>query len=80
MWNISVLGEAANQVPLEVRRAKQEIPWRAIIGARNRIIHGYGRIDEDVVWDIVNNDIPKLIPQLSVLLGRSDTNPRDFAD
>lgn len=68
MWNISILGEAANQIPIEVRRAKREIPWRAIIDARNRIIHWCGRIDEDVAWDIISEDIPNLVPQLHALL------------
>ena len=68
LWNISILGEAANSIPAAVREAHPEILWRNIIDARNRIIHGYGDIDEDVAWDIISRDIPELMPLLRALL------------
>ena len=66
--NIEIIGEAANNVPRAVWDAHQEIPWRGIIDTRNRIIHGYGVIDDEAVWEIVSGDIPHLIPQLRALL------------
>lgn len=76
MWNIGILGEAAGNIPADVRAANPNIPWREIISARNRIIHGYGQIDEDVIWDIVDRDIGNLLPQLESLIadgmGQSD--------
>ena len=68
LWNIGVLGEAANRIPEAVREAHQEIPWRDMIDARNRIIHGYGDIDDDVLWDIISRDIPELLPGLRALV------------
>ena len=68
LWNIGILGEAANNVPPAIREAHQEIPWRDIVDARNRIIHGYGHIDEDVAWDIISRDIPELLSHLRALL------------
>jgi uncharacterized protein with HEPN domain len=72
LWNIGILGEAANHIPGTVREAHREIPWRTIINARNRVIHGYGDIDEDVAWDIVIHDIPELMPQLRALLEEAE--------
>lgn len=72
LWNMGVLGEAANNVPETVREEHEEIPWRDIIDARNRIIHGYGDIDEDVLWDIISNDIAELLPLLRALLGEAE--------
>ncbi len=72
LWNIGILGEAAKHIPESVREAHREIPWRSIIDARNRIIHGYGDIDEDVAWDIVSRDIPELMPQLRALLAEAE--------
>ena len=59
-----IIGEAANRVRFESRDRYPAIPWRALIGMRNRIIHGYDVVDVDVIWDTVSNDIPELIDQL----------------
>ena len=62
--NLELIGEAATRVPDAVRKAHPEIPWRTIVGMRNRVAHGYVRIDNDIVWDIIQNDIPALLPAL----------------
>ena len=72
LWNLAVLGEAANNVPETVRQAHTEIPWADIAGTRNRIVHGYGSIREQIVWEIVSGDIPELIPQLRALLREAE--------
>ena len=72
LWNIAVLGEAASKVPRAVHEAHTEIPWADITGTRNRIVHGYGSIREQIVWEIVSGDIPELIPQLRALLREAE--------
>ena len=72
LWNIAVLGEAANNVPQAVQQAHTEIPWVDITGMRNRIVHGYGAVDDNTVWEVVRDDIPELIPLLRALLGERD--------
>ena len=72
LWNIAVLGEAASKVPRAVHEAHTEIPWADITGTRNRIVHGYGSIREQIVWEIVSGDIPQLIPQLRALLREAE--------
>ena len=74
LWNITIIGEAASHVPDAIQGAHTEIPWRMIIDARNRIIHGYGSLDEDVLWDIIANDIPALMPQLRALLDEAEAD------
>ena len=66
--NIELIGEAATHVPDDVRESHPEIEWRRIIGARNRVAHAYQGIDDDVVWDIVQTDVPDLLPKLRRLL------------
>ena len=61
---IELIGESANRVPQEIRNANPHIPWGDIIGARNRLIHDYDRIKEDVVWEIVQTGVPDLLPKL----------------
>jgi len=48
---IEVLGEAANRISEETHADHAEIPWKAIIGMRNRLIHGYFNINVQIVWE-----------------------------
>ena len=68
LWNITLLGEAASNVPATIRDIHPDIPWGIIVAARNRIIHRYWRIDSDIIWDIARNDVPSLLPRLRRLL------------
>lgn len=72
--NLELIGEAATHIPIEVREAYPEIPWRAIIGARNRLAHAYLGIRNDVIWTIIQDAVPKLLPALRKLL---DTTSKD---
>ena len=62
--NLELIGEVATHIPDAIREAHPQIPWRTIIGTRNRIIHGYLGIDTDLIWNIVKEDIPALLPAL----------------
>ena len=73
--NIELIGESASHVPDKVREAHPEIAWRSIMGARNRVAHGYLGIDDDVVWDIVQSDIPSLLSKLRALLDSAGQEP-----
>ena len=76
--NLSVLGEAATHVPDAVRANHPEIPWREIVGTRNRIIHAYLTINSNVIWEIIRDDIPLLETNLRALLDRvKDDDPQD---
>lgn len=50
--NLELIGEAATHIPLHLREAAPEIPWRLMIATRNRLIHGYLGIDNDTLWSI----------------------------
>ena len=71
--NLELIGEAATHIPSEVREAHSEIQWRDIIATRNRLAHGYLGIDNDVIWDIIQNDVPKLLPALRNLLNTTSS-------
>ena len=66
--NIELIGEAATHVPASVRDSHPDIPWRAIVGARNPLAHSYLDISDSVIWSIVQDAIPNLLPQLRKLL------------
>lgn len=55
------IGELANGLSEDFRqKTSKEIPWRMIRGMRNVLAHSYGEIDEEVIWETANNDIPLL--------------------
>ena len=68
--SIEIVGEAASRVDDDIRRAHPAIPWRDIVGMRNRLVHGYFDIDLRLVWDTVETDLPDLIEQLERLVPR----------
>lgn len=68
MRNIELIGESAARVPGGVRDSYTDIEWRSIIATRNRVAHGYLGIDDDVIWDIVQTDIPDMLRKLHHLL------------
>jgi uncharacterized protein with HEPN domain len=61
---IEIVGEAAAGVSSETRDAYPEIPWRNIIGMRNRIVHAYSEIDLDIVWKTAIEELPLLLQRL----------------
>lgn len=72
--NLIMVGEAATHIPDHVRDFAHDIEWRQVIGTRNRLIHGYLGINDDVLWDIIQNEIPVLIEQLLALKKAADEN------
>lgn len=63
--NIELIGEAATKIPAEIRARFPDVPWRMVIATRNRLIHGYLGIDDDVLWNIIRNELPSLLDALS---------------
>ena len=51
--NLEIIGEAAKQIPEQIKERHPEIPWKQITGMRNRLIHGYFVVDYGIVWDII---------------------------
>ena len=65
---LEIIGEAANKIPREECLKYPEIPWHAIVSMRNRLIHAYGDIDLDIVWQVVKENLPTLIKNLKVII------------
>jgi uncharacterized protein with HEPN domain len=64
-----ILGEALNRAEESAPELAERLPEiRRIIGMRNRIIHGYDGVDDEIVWDTVEHKIPPLLEQLTTLL------------
>jgi uncharacterized protein with HEPN domain len=65
---IEILGEAASQVASELKASHPEIPWRDIVGTRIILAHAYFHIDQAIIRQVIERDLPQLRTQLKVIL------------
>ena len=65
---IEIIGEAARRISPQTRTAYPDIPWNAMIGMRNLMIHDYDDVDLQTVWRTVQHDLPALIARLEPLV------------
>lgn len=65
---VQVIGEAASHVSASTRDLHQEIPWKQIVGIRNRLVHEYLEVDYDVLWEVVTRHLPMLIVALEKIV------------
>jgi len=70
--HLQMIGEAARSFPETFREKHNKIPWSNIIGMRNILTHRYFGIDGDVVWAVIENDLPDLKNKISVILNEYD--------
>ncbi len=65
LFRMIQLSENAKRLSEEYKQERKRIPWNAIYGFRNRIVHDYGNVDLDVVFETLKNDIPELLKSMS---------------
>jgi uncharacterized protein with HEPN domain len=58
---VEIIGEAANHISPNLQNTYPEIPWRQMVGMRNRLIHAYFDVDLDILWVVVSHNIPNLL-------------------
>jgi uncharacterized protein with HEPN domain len=57
--NLEIIGEAAKNLPDEIKKRYKEVPWEEMYRLRNRVTHEYFGVDYDIIWDIVTNYLPE---------------------
>ena len=67
--NLQILGEAAAKIPTEQQRKYPELPWPKMVGMRNVLVHNYFNIDLDIVWQVVEIELPALKEKIGRILG-----------
>lgn len=66
--NFEIIGEAASNLSPALRQKHSQIPWRRIIGYRNRLVHEYFGVDLQIVWKIIETELPQLLQEINDLL------------
>ncbi|HEY1009145.1 MAG TPA: DUF86 domain-containing protein [Daejeonella sp.] len=66
--NFTIIGEAASKFPKEFRDQYQQVAWQSLKDFRNFIVHEYFGLDDTIVWEIIQNDLPELLPEIGKLL------------
>ena len=72
LYQITIIGEATKRLSPEFCQQHPEIPWRNLAAMRNIIVHEYDQVDFEVVWDVIQDKIPKLLSQLEQFLPNSE--------
>lgn len=67
MFRLIQISENSGKLTDDFKAYHSNIPWRAIKGLRNRIVHEYGNVDLSIVYDTVKNDIPQLLEELKTI-------------
>ena len=65
---IEIIGEAVKNLPDSFRNKYSEVPWKEIVGTRDKMIHHYFGVDLNIVWDIVKKDLPDLKKKVKEIL------------
>jgi len=63
--NLTIIGEAVKNFPDKLKSKYPHIPWKEIAGTRNKAIHEYFGIDEDILWKTIKEDLPPFKKQIS---------------
>lgn len=66
--NLEIIGEAANRLPDDFKAKHPDIEWAKIVGLRHRIVHEYFGVDLDIIWHILQNDLPLFKRMLSAII------------
>ena len=67
--NLEIIGEASNRLPADFKNSHSAIAWHKVVGLRHRIVHEYFGIDLQIVWQILQKDLPSLREAISQIRG-----------
>ena len=71
--NLEIIGEAAKHIGQDLRRRMPDIEWRKAAGLRDMLAHAYFGIDNDILWDVVQNKVPQLAEAISAFLNKRES-------
>ena len=66
--SLEVMGDAVKKIPSEIRNNYPDIPWKYIAGMRDKLIHEYHGVDLEILWEVIEKEIPPLKPKFEKIL------------
>lgn len=66
--NFEIIGEAARNIPIEIKEKYQDVPWAEMYLLRNKVTHEYFGIDYEIIWDVASNYLPENLKQIEDIL------------
>lgn len=73
--HLQIIGEASRGISQPLRDQYPAVPWTKIVGMRNILVHLYFGIDEEIVWSVVEHDLPNLKLEIEAILHKLGPNP-----
>ena len=68
LYSLIIVGEAASRISEDYKEEHLEVPWSAMIGTRNIIVHGYDHVKLQIVWEIIQRDLSSLRSQIEEII------------
>lgn len=56
--NLAIIGEAAKNIPEDIKLKNSDVAWNEAIGMRNKVAHEYFGVDEEILWKTIKDDLP----------------------
>ena len=66
-FELITIGEAVRSLPESIKHDYPHIPWGSMQGIRNILVHEYYRLDEEIIWKTITDDIPNLVDALQMI-------------
>ena len=76
--SLEIIGEATKKIPNSMREKYSEIPWKWMTGMRDKLIHEYFGIDLEIVWEVINNELPPIKPLIREILENIEGETKDY--
>jgi uncharacterized protein with HEPN domain len=70
---LEIIGEAAKKIPADMRKSHSKIPWKEMAGMRDKVIHFYFGVDYEIVWKVIKERLPEILPEMNNILQELET-------
>jgi uncharacterized protein with HEPN domain len=70
--NLEIIGEATKNLSVNIRKSHPKVPWKDLMGMRDKMIHHYFGINYEIVWTIAKEELAGLLPQIERILAKEN--------
>jgi uncharacterized protein with HEPN domain len=70
--NLEIIGEATKNLSVNIRKSHSKVPWKELMGMRDKMIHHYFGINYEIVWTIAKEELAGLLPQIERILAKEN--------